>query len=217
MCVGQSITHGEAAPLVLCLKTRSIMAQYYVVCDDWFQTVEAITNPKVNFKHDDWYKTFGLTKWQCVPSDKGLTPPTETMPDLKQGILYQQEMVQGVQDQQHPARPLTNADLSNTKPSQQREFSLQRETKLEAKPLPTVPVKTVDKEPVMLPSLEAPTHQGFRGRQNPQNHVLEATLLLVCFLCKKHQQTPSVVVNLEVTKNYDLLVSQIEWLAMMWQ
>ena len=96
---------------MLCLKTGSVTAQYHVVFDDWFQTAEVTANRKVNFEHNNWHETFGLTKWQCVPSDKGLTPLTEALPDLEQCILNQQEAAWGVQDQQNPAHPLTDADL----------------------------------------------------------------------------------------------------------
>ena len=66
--VGNSLKHGEATPLVLDLSTGKITAQYHVVFDDWFHTVEATEESKINFDHDDWYRTFGLTEWQYVPT-----------------------------------------------------------------------------------------------------------------------------------------------------
>ena len=150
--VGQSITHGEAVPIALCLETGSVTVQCHVVFDDWFQTVEASANPKVNFKHNDWYKTFGLTEWQHAPSDEGLTPPTEAPPELEHQVLKQQEAMQGVQDQHNPARPLTDADLPKSESPQQRESSLQRETDPKVKPLLTIPiVETVEEDPVVAP------------------------------------------------------------------
>ena len=80
------------------------------------------------------------------------------MPDLEHRILNQQEAVWGVQDQQNPACPLTDTNLPRTEPSQQRESSLQRETKPEVKPLPTIPVmESVEEEPVVVPLPEAPS------------------------------------------------------------
>ena len=55
--------------MVLDLSTGKITAQYHVVFDDWFHTVEATEESKINFNHDDWYRTFGLTEWQYVPTE----------------------------------------------------------------------------------------------------------------------------------------------------
>ena len=60
MYVGISKKHGHSVPLVLDLETGKITAQYHVVFDDWFHTVEATNEEKIDFDHDDWYKTFGL-------------------------------------------------------------------------------------------------------------------------------------------------------------
>ena len=52
---------------LLILDTGKITAQYHVVADDSFQTVDATKTPGIDFDHDDWYKTFGLTPWQYIP------------------------------------------------------------------------------------------------------------------------------------------------------
>ena len=50
-------------------RTLQILPKLYVVLDDWFQTVPSSSNTKVNFDHDDWYKTFSLTEWRYTPDD----------------------------------------------------------------------------------------------------------------------------------------------------
>ena len=59
--VGQSSKQGHGVPLVLNLDTGKITAQYHVVVDDWFQTNDAASSNSIDFDHDDWYKTFGLS------------------------------------------------------------------------------------------------------------------------------------------------------------
>lgn len=54
---------------MLNLDTGKITAQYHIIIDDWFQTVNATSEDRINFDHDDWYKTFGLTPWQYVPDE----------------------------------------------------------------------------------------------------------------------------------------------------
>ena len=51
------------------MDTGKITAQYHVVVDDWFQTVDATTSNDIDFDHDDWYKTFGLSPRQYIPDD----------------------------------------------------------------------------------------------------------------------------------------------------
>ena len=67
--VGNSVKHGHAVPLVLDLSTGKITAQYHVIFDDEFQTVESTDDTQVNFDDADWYQTFGLTPSQYVPDD----------------------------------------------------------------------------------------------------------------------------------------------------
>ena len=55
-------------PLVLNLDTGKVTSQCHVVVDNWFQTVDASVQSQINFDHDDWHRTFGLTEHQCVPA-----------------------------------------------------------------------------------------------------------------------------------------------------
>ena len=78
--VGNSMAHGHAVPLVLNLDTGKISAQFHVVFDDWFHTVDNSTMDKIDFDHPDWYSTFGLTEWQYVSEgdESGELPPPVT-------------------------------------------------------------------------------------------------------------------------------------------
>jgi len=67
--VGQSLKHGHAVPLVLNLDTGKISPQFHVVFDDWFQTVDANATSPIDFDHEDWYQTFGLTESQYVKDE----------------------------------------------------------------------------------------------------------------------------------------------------
>ena len=68
--VGNSVKQGHHVPLVLNLDTGKVTSQYHVVVDNWFQTVDASVQSQINFDHDDWCRTFGLTEHQCVPEDE---------------------------------------------------------------------------------------------------------------------------------------------------
>jgi hypothetical protein len=61
--------HSHSIPLVLSLDTGKITPQYHVVFDDWFNTVSSTDAAQINFEHDDWYRTFGLTEYQYVVDD----------------------------------------------------------------------------------------------------------------------------------------------------
>ena len=63
-------------PTVLNLITGKISTQYHVVIDNWFKTVHSDSANKIDYDHDDWYKTFGLTEWQHVPDDHD-SPPAD--------------------------------------------------------------------------------------------------------------------------------------------
>ena len=73
--VGNSLKHGHAVPLILDLETGKITAQYHVVFDDEFQTVQSTAESQVNFDDEDWYQTFGLNPSQYVPDDVHDTHP----------------------------------------------------------------------------------------------------------------------------------------------
>ena len=76
------MSHGQSVPLVLNLATGKITAQYHVIFDDWFQTVDSSAGAKVDFDHDDWYKTFGLTPSQYIPDEDNFdpSPPVPSQP-----------------------------------------------------------------------------------------------------------------------------------------
>ena len=160
MYVGNSSTQGEGVPLVLCLETGSITSQYHVVFDDFFQTVEATANPQVNFEHDDWYKTFGLTEWQYVANeDEPQAVPSQTVDTLEDQLHRQRESVGDVRDRQQPVVPLNDSELPSSPPVLQRETLLQREYDPPLRNLPTVETVTEEDEeaqPVVSPLQEAP-------------------------------------------------------------
>ena len=70
ICMGHGLHHNHSAPMVLNPETGKITTQCHVVFDDWFQTIEATVQAKIDFDHEDWYKTFGLTEAQCIPDDE---------------------------------------------------------------------------------------------------------------------------------------------------
>ena len=69
MFVRNSLKHGHHVPLILNLDTGAITGQYHAVLDDWFHTVDAAVHASIDFDHDDWYRTFGMTNWQYVADD----------------------------------------------------------------------------------------------------------------------------------------------------
>ena len=54
--VGSSAPHGHGVPLIMNLDTGKVTAQYHVVFDNWFQTIDSTGTPSVNFDHEDWLK-----------------------------------------------------------------------------------------------------------------------------------------------------------------
>src|SRR5210317_633775 len=98
MYMGNSLKHGHGVPSILNLSTGKITSQYHVIFDNWFQTVLATNNPPINFDDDAWYKTFGATKWQCVP-DHDL--PDNSDPVSSREGAQQLKDVHGVRDTHH--------------------------------------------------------------------------------------------------------------------
>jgi len=151
--VGNSMKHGHAVPLVLCLETGAITPQYNVVFDDWFQTVEATDSTTVNFEHDDWYRTFGLTPQQYVADESDTTGDIPVPTVQESEGANQQEHLRSVRDRNLPPRPINI--LEESKPdgsSHQREQTLIREVDPEPRFLPSRPhVETVPDSPVRTP------------------------------------------------------------------
>ena len=98
--VGQQMKHGHSVPLILNLSSGKVTSQYHVIFDDWFQTVDS-ASPPINFDHDHWYHTFGLTEWQYIPHDDpdelhdlppledDVRPPPATTPGARRHQLQQ--------------------------------------------------------------------------------------------------------------------------------
>ena len=103
MFLGISQDHTGHIPLVLNLDTGSTRTHYHVVVDDWFNTVHTSDSTQVNFKHDDWYKTFGLTDLQYIGDD---TPslPDRIPPDTPSHRL--QDSVEQAREANLPPIPL---------------------------------------------------------------------------------------------------------------
>ncbi len=135
--VGNSTKQGHSVPLVLNLDTGKITGQYHVVFDDWFHTVDSTNNVSINFDHDDWYRTFGLTEWQYIPDDDvplSPVPPAPAPPGIPQ-----QERLRAIRDQVNPIQPLPRAPSPSLTPSQ-----------LQSEPAPRVekspPPSTIQRE-----------------------------------------------------------------------
>ena len=101
--VGNSTKQGHSVPLVLSLETGAITSQYHVVFDDWFQTVEAGAESPVNFDHDDWYRTFGLTPQQYIPNEVTDVPQADVTPPAPASEGAQQvERLRSIRDAVQP-------------------------------------------------------------------------------------------------------------------
>ena len=124
MYVGVSQKHGHTVPLVLDLETGKITAQYHVVFDDWFHTVEATNEEKIDFDHDDWYKTFGLAEYQYIPDHDPL-PAVHPHSVIESEGATRLETLREVRHQE-----------------QSRGDSIQRETDPPVRPLPSFPQTT---------------------------------------------------------------------------
>ena len=51
--------------------TGKITAQYHVVFNKWFQTINSTGAPTVDFDHVDCFETFGLHPWKYIPRKPG--------------------------------------------------------------------------------------------------------------------------------------------------
>ena len=125
--VGNSTKQGHGVPLVLNLDTGKITSQYHVIVDNWFQTVEATAQNKINFDSDDWYKTFGLTEWQYVPDDSD-EPQENNSPVGEVEGANQREQSRATRDsltrpQTAPAPTIRAQPAPKTPDSNQREPS----------------------------------------------------------------------------------------------
>ena len=133
--MGNSVRHGHGVPKVLNLDTGKITAQYHVILDDWFQTVDSTVMNQPNFDHKDWYRTFGYTEWQYIPDDPPELQDTR-MPELEGAIAREtlrrrREELEG--DQRHHSQSSFTPGMKTNRPPPQREQSLQR--KKESTPL----------------------------------------------------------------------------------
>ena len=123
VCVGNSMNHGHAVPLVLNLDTGKITAQCHVVYDDWFQTVDATNESKIDFDHPDWHQTFGLTESQCVKDDEAEVDPSFHPSSPESEGVARSERARSVRDQVtlqrevEPLKPLPTG-LKQEAPSQ---------------------------------------------------------------------------------------------------
>ena len=150
--MGHSIKFGHSVPLILDLDTGSITGQFHVVFDDWFQTVSSTSSVKVNFDHDDWYKTFGLTAWQYIPdddNDKGTNtsfPPPET---TSSGAI-QQEYLRAVRNHVQPPKPLSLHDEQG----ERENTSSHLPTPSPTPPLSPVPLSALNEAPAPDASLQ---------------------------------------------------------------
>ena len=166
MYVGQSLKQGHAIPLVLNLDTGAITAQYHVVFDDHFQTVEANQVEGIDFDQPDWYETFGLTEWQYVAEDTSLTTPLlEHSPVESEGVARREEL-RVIRDQQLATEDPATLQRENDPTSQPT--SLQRESDPTPQPLPT-PHPTPAPSPAPAPASQPSVPSA------PSPSVVEAT------------------------------------------
>jgi len=103
MFLGISQDHTGDIPLVLNLDTGSTRTHFHVVVDDWFNTVHTSDSTQVNFDHDDWYKTFGLTDLQYIGDDLS-THPDHTPQDVPNHRL--RDSVEQARETNLPPLPL---------------------------------------------------------------------------------------------------------------
>ena len=77
---------------MLNLDTGKITAQYHVIVNDWFQTVKTTSEDSIDFDHDDWYKSFGLTPWQYIPDDVNEPVQDETPVGDSEGATRREDL-----------------------------------------------------------------------------------------------------------------------------
>ncbi len=166
--VGNSTKQGNAVPLVLNLETGKITGQYHVVFDDWFHTVDSTNNTSVNFDHDDWYRTFGLTEWQYVPDDDLPSPGVPTAPEPPG--LVQQERLRAVRDEVAPTRPLPPP--SGMVPVPSPPAQLEPAPRVVESPTPTP--SSIQRE---MPAQETPTSETYPiQRESPPTSTPQESL-----------------------------------------
>ena len=139
--MGNSKTHSHGIPLVLSLDTGKITAQYHVVFDDWFHTVHSSVHNQINFEHNNWYKTFGLTEWQYIPDDYDEISPDQVdtnHPSIESEGVNQQEQARTIRDQLHAPPPLSPPAIERV--STHLPQPLQRETEPPVRELPALTV-----------------------------------------------------------------------------
>ena len=80
--------------------------RWYVIFDNWFQTIDSTGQPQVDFDHEDWYKTFGLNPSQYVPDDEDEAPPNGSPVGDAEGAQRIEDM-RAIRDARTP-RPYWN-------------------------------------------------------------------------------------------------------------
>ena len=140
MYVGQSLKQGHAVPLVLNLDTGAITAQYHVVFDDHFQTVDSTTADAIDFDQEDWRETFGLTEWQYIEEDTSLVTPISEHTITESEGVAQREAMRDIRDSLTPA--------VSDPPTIQREL----DPLVQPLPQPTLPSPLPTPAPMSAPS-----------------------------------------------------------------
>ena len=197
MYVGNSVKHGHAVPLVLDLHTGKITAQYHVVFDDEFQTVESTDAKQVDFDNDDWYQTFGLHPSQYVVDDahddalptnrasesEGATQLEDRRHVRDQALMPPSSSLQREYDPFPTPLPDLNPRSSSLPVSPLQaasphlESSLQRETtsdQLQSDRSPLDPPASAPNQAVPQQEVAAPEVQK-RGRGRPRKHPIVST------------------------------------------
>lgn len=146
MYLGVGTSGSHSVPLVLNLDTGKITTQYHVVFDDWFQTVQSDVHSQIDFDHDDWYRTFGLTDSQYIPDEDAVDESSPDTTRLERELLTEREQVVRIQDARIPTEPIPY-DLAQPAPP-----------RLDPVPAPPVPLSSTPASAPMV--LEAPVTLG---------------------------------------------------------
>ena len=166
MYLGISPHHSGAVPLLLNLSTGKVVTNYHVVCDNYFTTVSSSSSDPINFDHDHWYCTFGLTPLQYVQPDSSppSTSPSSFVPENttpRERIIHN-DISSKAPHQSPPApSPVSPSETAATTPpplsesSRERELLNKREPLQETK-LPPVPSEREHPSVPAPASLEAP-------------------------------------------------------------
>lgn len=183
--LGISTGHTGEIPLVLNLDTGSTRTHYHVVVDNWFNTVHASDDAQINFDHDDWYKTFGLTKMQYIEDGSHENPVDLTQETYDQ---RQRESVEHARNHALPPIPLPVApppvQPTHTPTSTfQSPPQIQPATPVQIPYTPRAPTPAPVESPARIPTptpqrekdTEAPDHSDQREqeseRQEPERLV----------------------------------------------